>query len=42
MCDGDHLVVCAEVSLYVYSYEDLEVYDGSKEGFCAFCSFACV
>ena len=29
-----YVCVCAEVSLYVYSYEDVDLYDGYEVGFC--------
>ena len=39
---GVYVGVCAEVSLYVYLYEDLEVYDGRKVIFYVVCPGICV
>ena len=37
-----YLGVCAEVSSSVDLYEDLEVYDGRKVGFCVVCLGVCM
>ena len=32
--EGFYVVLCTEVSSYVYLYEDVDVYDGREAGFC--------
>ena len=32
-----YVCYCAEVSSYVYSYDDVDIYDGHEAGFCVVC-----
>ena len=37
-----YVCVYAELSSYVYSYEDVDVCDGNETGFCVLCLGACI
>ena len=39
---GFHVCECADVSLYVDSYEGVNAFEGREEGFCIVCLGGCV
>ena len=39
---GFYVCECAEVSSYVYLYEDVDVFEGYEVGFCVVCLGACI
>ena len=40
--EGFYVCKCAEVSVYVYSYKDIDLYYGNEVEFCVLCLDACI